>query len=133
MAGSRLDAMAAEAPEFAAQLRAGLEGGEHFPAWTDAQLAEIVPDAVRRRALLVGLRPRGLDFFDEPLRVPPDWPDAPCGYLYFSPAYAPALAMARARGWPAAELPGGHFHMLVDAEAVGGALLALAQVLTGAG
>jgi len=132
-AGSRLQAMAGESAEFAAQLRASLAAGERFPAWIDAQLAAIVPDAARRGALLAGLRPRGLDFFDEPLPVPRGWPDAPCGYLWFSPPYAASLAEARARGWPARELPAGHFHMLVDADAVAGALLALARELAGAG
>jgi len=126
-AGSRLDAIAEESVEFAAQLRASLAAGEHFPAWTDAQLAEIVPDAGRRRDLLAGVRPRGLDFFEEPLPLPAGWPDAPCGYLWFSAPYLPALAEARSRGWPVRELPGGHFHMLVEADAVARALLELAR------
>ncbi len=130
-AGSRLEAIAAESAEFAAQLRVSLAAGERFPAWTDAQLSELLPDGARRGALLAGLRPRGLDFFAEPLPVPPHWPDAPCGYLYFSPPYAPALAAARARGWPARELSASHFHMLVDPDAVAEALLSLARALAG--
>jgi hypothetical protein len=126
-AGSRLDAIAAESAEFAAQLRASLAAGERFPAWSDAQLAAIVPDAARRRELLAGVRPRGLDFFAEPMPVPAGWPDAPCAYLWFSEPYAPALAEARAHGWPARELPGGHFQMLVEAEVVARALLELAR------
>jgi len=126
-AGSRLDAMAEESAEFAAQLRASLAAGERFPAWSDAQLTPIVPDAGRRRVLLAGLRPRGLDFFTEPLPLPDGWPDAPCGYLWFSEPYRPALAEARMRGWPARELRGGHFHMLVDEEAVAHAVLELAR------
>lgn len=132
-AGSRLEAMANESPEFAAQLRASLTAGEQFPAWTDAQLLPIVPDAARRRGLLAGVRPRGLDFFAEPLPLPAGWPDAPCAYLWFSAAYTPALNEARARGWPARALPGGHFHMLVDADAVAGALLELARAAEPAG
>lgn len=131
-AGSRLDAIAEESAEFAAQLRASLEAGERFPDWTDAQLAPLVPHAARRRALLAGLRPRGLDFFTEPLPLPAGWPDAPCGYLWFSAPYGPALAEARRRGWPARELTGGHFHMVVDEAAVAGALMELAQA-AGAG
>ncbi len=126
-AGSRLEAMAEESAEFAAQLRASLAAGERFPAWSDAQLTPIVPDAGRRRALLAGVRPRGLDFFTEPLPLSGGWPDAPGGYLWFSEPYRPALAEAHTRGWPARELPGGHFHMLVDEGAVARALLELAE------
>jgi hypothetical protein len=63
----------------------------------------------------------------EPVPVPPGWPEAPCAYLAFTPNpfYAPVVEEARARGWSVVELPGGHFHMLVEPEAVARALLRL--------
>jgi len=102
----------AESPQFAAALRRH----PRFPEWTDADLTEEVPDATLRAALVQSLRPRGLDFFTEPLPHPPDWPDAPCGYLRTSPAYDPDMRTARARGWPVVERGGGHFVALTDPE-----------------
>jgi hypothetical protein len=68
------------------------------------------------------LRPRGHDFFAEPLPVAPDWPDAPCGLLRLSPAYDASARQARQRGWPVLDgpddRPGGHFAALVDPAAV---------------
>jgi alpha/beta hydrolase family protein len=109
---SRLDILEADEPEFAAQLR----DHPRFPEWTDADLVEEIPDRARRAALLESLRPRGLDFFTEPLPHPPDWPDAPCGYLRTSAAYDAEARLARARDWPTMERGGGHFVALTDPE-----------------
>jgi hypothetical protein len=114
-------------PSEQAEFRAYLESGGRFPAWTDAGLAPILPDPDARHQLLAGLRPRGLDFWTEPLPDIPGWPGAPCGYVLFSPAYAASAAEARRLGWPVAELSAGHFHMLVDPQAVAGALLAVVR------
>src|SRR5215208_4594361 len=75
---SRLDLLRAEMAE---QLVAHLEAGGRFPEWTDADLAEIVPDAARRRQLLAEMQPRDLPFWREPLPVFHGWPDAACAYL----------------------------------------------------
>jgi pimeloyl-ACP methyl ester carboxylesterase len=104
-----------------------LEEGGRFPTWTDNDLRDIVPDAATRAALIAGLRPRGLDFFVEPIPVPPGWPDAPCAYLHFSPPDAAEAERARHAGWPVHEMPAGHFHMLVAPDAVAAALLTLAE------
>jgi hypothetical protein len=101
-----------------AEFRAFLEAGGRFPAWSEADLRPLVPDAALRARLVAELRPRGLDYWTEPLPVMMDWPDAPCGYVLFSPVYAGAAAAARELGWPVRELPGGHFHMLVDPEGI---------------
>jgi hypothetical protein len=123
---NRLDLLAEEDPAMAAGFRAQLEAGGRFPTWTDADLAPVVPDAAARVALLASLRPRGLDFFTEPLPGgPPSWPDAPCGYLHLSGAYDIWLHRAEARGWPTARLPAGHFHALVDPDGLADAMLAL--------
>jgi hypothetical protein len=124
---SRLDLMGEESPDFAMRFRRALASGERFPAWSDADLAEVIPDAERRRHLLAELRPRPLAFFEEPIPVFPGWPDAPCGYLKFSLVYEPYAALARQNGWVCRELPAGHFHMLVDPPEVARALLDLRQ------
>jgi hypothetical protein len=120
-------------PAEQAEFRAYLENGGRFPAWTEADLATIVPDPAARQQLIAGLRPRGLDFWTEPLPDAPGWPDAPCGYVFFSRAYAEAAADARRLGWPVAELAGGHFHMLVAPEAVAEAVLAVSRATRAAG
>lgn len=126
-APSRMDLLRAEDAELAETLHEALHAGDRFPAWSDEDLAAHVPDPVARAALLRGLRPRGHDFFTEPLPVARDWPDAPCGYLRTSPAYAFWGRSARARGWPVAEHPAGHFAALADAGGTADALAALLE------
>ncbi len=125
---TRLEAMQAESPEFATQLRGHLVSGGRFPEWEDDQLRPIIPDGRLRTGLLAELRPRPLAFFEEPISIFAAWPDAPCGYVQFSSAYDAPAAQARAAGWPFRSFmnhAAGHFHMLVDPVAVAGALIEL--------
>ena len=86
-----------------------------YPEWTDGELADTVTDPADRAVLLAGLRPRGLDFFTEPLPVPEDWPDAPCGYLQLSDAGATApRAAAELRGWTVGRVDAHHFWAMTD-------------------
>ncbi|HLQ60782.1 MAG TPA: alpha/beta fold hydrolase [Candidatus Acidoferrales bacterium] len=111
------------------ELREPILAGRSFPEWDEETLAAVVPDPVARRKLVGGLTPRGLDFFNEPIPAVDGWPDAPCGYLLWSPPYQEPAAQARSLGWPVRECPAGHFHMLVDPVAVAGQLLELASSL----
>lgn len=111
---TRLDLMKAEDPAWAAQFQAELERGERFPNWSFDDLQAIVPDESLRKQMVAEIRPRGLDFFTEPIPVFDGWPDAPCVYIRFSAAYEKPAAQARQAGWPTYELEAGHFHMLVD-------------------
>jgi hypothetical protein len=122
---SRLGLMGAEDPAFAAELGAQLAAGERFPTWSDADLRTVIPDPDPRRGLLAELRPRPLAFFTEPIPVPAGWPDAPCGYLRLSPAYAVPAEAARRAGWACREIEAGHFHPMVDPFVVTDALLDL--------
>lgn len=122
---SRLDEMESNAPDFAKQLRQHLASGGRFPTWSDEQLREIIPDDQLRRAMVAGLRPRPLAFFEESIPVFTGWPDAPCGYLLFSTPYRSATEQAEQAGWAFRELAAGHFHMLVDPSAVTTALVEL--------
>ena len=115
---SRLDMMALESPEWAAQFRQYLESGGHFPNWSDEQLCEVIPDPALRQRLLADLRPRGWAFFTESIPVFQGWPDAPCGYIRLSPAYDHPSTEAQRCGWVTAELLAGHFHMLVNPQQV---------------
>jgi hypothetical protein len=110
---SRLDLMKSEDPAWANDFQKELERGERFPAWSFDDLQEVIPDEAARRQMVSELRPRGLDFFTEPIPVFEGWPDAPCVYIQFSAAYKQPAAQARQAGWTTCRLDAGHFHMLV--------------------
>lgn len=130
---TRLGLARVEDTEFAAGLGALLDAGGVFPTWTDEDLADLVPDDDVRRALVGSLRPRGRDFFEEPLPCPPDWPDAPCGFVQLSSAYDGPARVARSRGWTVVEAPadqpGGHFAACADPDGVTRILLDLVASL----
>lgn len=127
---SRLDVMAGEDAGLARELRRHLEAGGRFPAWTDDDLAPLVPDDDRRRELLQEVRPRALDFFTEPIPAAPAWPEIPCAYIQLSDAYAAPAAVARAAGWPFEDLGGGHFAMLRDPDGIAEAIRRAHRMLT---
>jgi hypothetical protein len=81
-------------------------------------LRSIVPDVNLRDQLIAEIHPCALDFFTEPIPVFRGWQDAPCIYILFSPPYARAEIQARQAGWQTYKMEAGHFHMLVDAQAV---------------
>lgn len=124
---SRLEMIVAEDAPFAGQLRAHLEAGGLYPAWTDEQLQEAIPDDERRATVLAEIRPRNMNFFSEPISVPVGWPDAPAAYLQFSSAYDVPAAKAREQGWRVRKIEGGHFLMLIDPETVAEAIVTLAD------
>jgi hypothetical protein len=115
---SRLDLMKSEDPEWANDFQKELERGEHFPTWSSDDLQEVIPDEILREQMVAELRPRGLDFFTEPIPVFDGWPDAPCVYIQFSASYDQPAAYAQQAGWQVRKLEAGHFHMLVDPVAI---------------
>ena len=119
---SRLDLLATEAgdDEWLAGFRAELAAGGRYPTWTDDDLADLVPDDERRRAVVASLRPRAEPFFTETLAVAADWPDAPCGMVRLSESYDQPARLARSRGWPvvSADPAGGHFAACVEPDRV---------------
>jgi len=124
---TRLDLLATEDAVMARQLEALLASGRRFPSWSGDDLRELIPDDELRAEVASTLRPRRRDFFTEVLPFPSelDWPDAPCGLLQTSPAYAGPARSARARGWPVLERDGGHFASCADPEGVARDLLSL--------
>jgi hypothetical protein len=122
---SRLDRFP---PEDAERLRRIASNG-YIPPWTDDQLARAIPDPDTRRRFASELAPVPLAVYEEPIPVPPGWPDAPCAYLAFAAtgAYGQAISESKSRGWPTVEMPGGHFHLLVDPPAVADALFRLIE------
>jgi pimeloyl-ACP methyl ester carboxylesterase len=124
---SRLEEMAVDAPEFASWLRQELEEGGRFPRWTDEELREIIPDEGLRQGVLAELHPRPLAFFEQIIPSFHTWPGAPCAYLKLSEPYAHPAEEAQHNGWAYTEFNAGHFHMLVDPEAVAEALIELGR------
>ncbi|TMF22285.1 MAG: alpha/beta hydrolase [Chloroflexi bacterium] len=121
--------------EFAAHLADLHSRGRRLPSWTDEDFREVIPNPGLRRRLLADLRPQPAEFWDETIPVAPAWPDAPCGYIRFSPnpSYDDAAAAAQARGWPYRDISAGHFHMLVEPAAVADALLVVTGAMRHAG
>jgi len=126
---SRLDGFGT--PEESAAFRAYLEGGGVFPAWTEEDLRAVVPEPAARARLVRELRPKGLDYWTEPIPAVAGWPDAPGGCLRFTETYRADADRARALGWPVREMAGAHFHMLVEPEAVAEAMLDMMKVFEG--
>ncbi len=126
---TRLDLLRTEDSAVADELTALLDDGGRFPTWTDAGLRDLVPDDATRAALVASLRPRGREFFTEPLPFPDDWPDAPCGYLQLSPAYDVPARSARSRGWPLVTRDARHFEAAVDPDGVADDLVELINQL----
>jgi len=115
---SRLDLMKSEDVEWGNQFQEELEQGGSYPTWTSNDLREILPDEILRNQLVADIHPRGLDFFQEPIPVFKEWPDAPCAYIRFSDSYKSYETYAQNLKWKNFELSAGHFHMLVDPIAV---------------
>jgi len=111
------------------QMHAMYERGERFPAWTDEDLKDVVPDRDLRRQLLAEIRPQPWSFWIEPIEVFPGWPDAPCAYMRFgkNPSYDEPAAESQRRGWTFCELSGDHFQMLVEPDLVTDTLLTLTR------
>jgi len=106
---TRLELLEAEGPEAAAGLRELLDSGGRFPDWTPELLAGLVPDPA---AVLAAMRPRGADFFAEPLPETPLPADLRYGYVQLSPTYRQHADGADALGWPVQRAVLGHLAAL---------------------
>lgn len=127
---SRLEQLDDELPELAAHVRSLLNDGLRFPAWTDDDVAPLVPDEKRRNQLLAQLRPPPPSYWVEQIPTSIGWPDAPVGALIFSHSYGPTVEAARDNGWPVRVLDtDNHLLPLADEERVADELLALADEL----
>ncbi len=123
---SRLAQLRAELPEFADELETLLVAGARFPAWSDEQLAGLVPDVERRARLRAGLRPLPAGFWHEEIPAAPGWPDAPCAVILLSGGYEATADHARRRAWPVVRLAHeNHFFQLAQPEAVAHELVRL--------
>jgi len=124
---SRLDLF--DDPVAAAEFRRSARNGL-LPTWTDEDLAEEILDPALRRRFVAELQPLPLAVYEELIPVFDGWPDAPCGYIQFSPVYDAPAAEARAAGWPMIQVPGTHFEMMRNPTTVTEALLRLKEELS---
>lgn len=110
----------------ATEFRRSAKNG-YLPTWTDEDLREDIPDNALRRRFVTELRPLPIAVYEEPIPVFIGWPDAPCGYLQFTPTYDIGRRKAEASGWIYNRMDGGHFHMLFDPQAVTTALIKMVE------
>lgn len=89
--------------------------------WGDDLLAQVVPDPVRRAALVADTPSVPLGLLHE--RIPARGRDLPAAYLSFT--YEREALEAERRGWPVERLAGGHLHHMVAPDDVADALLRL--------
>jgi hypothetical protein len=98
--------------------------------WGDDAWRALVPDPDRRFELERSLpRSTVAAVSEEP--PAPRAALAAAAYLQLSAVYDAEAAVARARGWPVARLPGEHLHLAVEEHAVADALLDLVDQLPG--
>lgn len=124
---SRLDLLDTARAE---ALRAACRSG-WLPGWDEAELVRLLPDPDGRRRFAAEQPRTPLALFDEPVRVPDDWPEAPCAYLALSDACAGSAARAAAEGWPKRELAGHALLAVTHPELVASAVLDLVACLRG--
>ena len=95
--------------------------------WPGEDLSPLFPDEQTQREVTAEAAALPLACYEETLPPVPDgWPPARAGYLLFSLGYRPAADHAAALGWPVAEVPGEHLHMLVSPAGVADAITTLA-------
>lgn len=116
-------------PAFLGFLRdlAGPDGT--LPPWTQwwPDVDHLFPDP-GTRAAVEREQPRvPLAYFTGTVPVPKRWTERPSAYLAFGDTYADEYEVATTCGWPVQRLVGAHLHQLIDPEAVGAAVIALAE------
>lgn len=122
---SRLDAMP---DEIAQQFRDAAENGL-LPPWPEEVFKHEIRDDDVRRRLVAELSPLPLAVYEEPIPLPPTWPDAACAYIRLSDKYPAAETHAESEGWPIHRFDGDHFFILVEPNSVAAALIQIASEL----
>lgn len=93
--------------------------------WGEEQVAGLFPDLGTRRTVEAQEPRLRLSYVQETVDVPAGWARTPSAYLAFGDTYAEERELATRRGWPVTTLPGTHLHMLVEPDAVAGAVIGL--------
>jgi pimeloyl-ACP methyl ester carboxylesterase len=93
--------------------------------WDEPDVAALFPNDEERARVEAEQARMPLAYYDHVPPVPDGWDRTPCGYLWFGEPYDQGLGRARAKGWATRQVPGNHLHMLIDPDAVAGAVLEL--------
>lgn len=105
-------------PGLAARLREMADPRGWLPPWPqwwgEEDLAALLPDPGVRRSFAGGCPRLPLALVEEAYPLAPGWPDAPCGYLQLSEAYADEAARARGLGWPVSRQLSHHLALLTE-------------------
>ena len=100
--------------DFLDQLRA-LSTGGMLPLWSTwwgrGVMERLVPDRRLRDEIVAELVEVPLAFYEEPVKLPAGWRDAPAGFLLLSEGYRSDAATALSLGWPTQELLGAHLDL----------------------
>ena len=94
--------------------------------WDEASLEGLFPDDDTRRRVEAEERSLTLSYFTDVVPAA-RWDRLRCAYLAFGDTYADEVAQARAAGWPAEVVDGGHLEMLHCPERVARRVVALAE------
>jgi len=111
--------------------RPGPDGRGVIPSWADDEILQpLIPDDELRHRCLDEIQGLPEGYFSE-IVPSPRGAQLRSAYLLFSEVYRRTADDMRARGIAVHELPGGHFHMLVQPRAVSDALIAITAELAG--
>ena len=101
--------------QFLGALTALAQGGL-LPPWSEwfelGTMETLIPDPVRRDAILAELPRLPLSYFQGRVPMPDAWAAAPCTYVLLSEAYRHEAEQAAARGWPVVEILGSHMDVV---------------------
>lgn len=93
--------------------------------WPAGVMDELVPDPVRRRALVANQPRVSASYLAHRVPAPKHWQSRPACYVAFGDAYADELQRARAAHWATVRLEGLHLHAVVAPDEVAHAIVAL--------
>jgi alpha/beta hydrolase family protein len=111
--------------------RPGRAGRGVIPSWADdGTLQPLIPDDELRQRCLDEIEGLPEEYFSE-IVPSPRGTQLRSAYVLFSEVYRRTADEMRSRGIAVRELPGGHFHMLVQPRAVSDALVAITAELAG--
>ena len=87
-----------------------------LPPWSEwfepGTMETLIPDPVRRDAVVAELPRLPLSYFQGWVPVPHGWATAPCTYVLLSEAYRHEAEQAAARAWPVIEMVGAHLDLV---------------------
>lgn len=123
--------------DFRSELDRRVEADRHLPAWphwwSEAQLAQLIPERELRIAISSECPRVPISFYDSAIEVPDGWARRWVGYLRLSAAYEAQAAKAAEHGWPTRRRTGGHLDTATHPDEVAAALLELiGAILTSA-